>query len=157
MIENLNSQICEMIDICGGNDKSRFTKNELEMVRSRLEKEGYFVFDYAWEIITHFYKICFGPRGQYTANGYELLQLKHLKNRFCIDPAQIKDEYERIAEIGIELNDNLVPLGIYNGYYLVVGESKKIYIIVPGVALVGENFADFLCKYYDNEEPKWIN
>lgn len=156
MFEITDSKIQDMINICGSNNMERFNVYELEKVRKILEKAGYIIFDYAWNIITNFYKISFGSRGVYTLTGYSVVELQHLKNRFCINPTMIKDEYERIKEIGIEFNDYLVPLGIYNGYYLVVGKSQKIYIIVPGVAIVGNNFIDFLCKYYNNEEPQWI-
>lgn len=146
------AEISEMLDICGYN-KKRFDDSELDNMKKRLEREGYEIFDYAWGIVKSYYKMVFGCKTKPALTGYETVALAHLNGRFVINPLDICDEQERLEEIGKEIGDYLFPLGIYNGYYLVAGKSKRIYTIAPNIAVAGNDFEDFLCRFYRNEKP----
>lgn len=148
----MTSEILQMLDICGYNQK-RYDDNGLDNMKKQLEKEGYEIFDYAWNIVKNYYKMVFGRKTKPALTGYETIALAHLNGRFVINPLDIRDEYERLDEIGKEIGDCLFPLGIYNGYYLVAGKSKRIYTIAPNIAVAGDDFEDFLCRFYHNEKP----
>ena len=152
----MTKEIEEMLDICGYNRK-RFDDVELDDLKKQLENEGYEIFDYAWDIVKGCYKMVFGCKTKQTPNGYETVALAHLDGRFSVNPLKIRDEQERLCEIGKEINDCLFPLGIYNGYYLAVGKSRRIYALVPDIYVAGNNFEDFLCRFYRNEKPMPLN
>lgn len=153
----------KMLKACGYNDPKSST--EISCAIKDMEKEGYSVSDYTKKIISSFFKMSFNPQ---KINCSDLIMQSNkqllVKNRFTIDPTMtfLKEEVDRMEEVGDIIKDYIVPIGIYNGDFLSVGASDKIYSLVPSVkasvVLLGMNFDDFLLRYYHNSDPifTWI-
>ncbi|MDE6594052.1 MAG: SUKH-3 domain-containing protein [Oscillospiraceae bacterium] len=137
-----------------------------------LKEDGYVLFDYALEIIKNFGGFEVGPKGWYfkAENGGKLFKkhfipkgtfqytyFPHLQYIFTIDPTLVRDELDRMEFFGEYFSDYLIPLGIYDGNYLAVGKSRKVYEICPSIKayvnILGNDFPDFLNRYYANEPP----
>lgn len=150
--------IAKMLDVCGYSNYKSTT--EISCAIIDMENEGYIVSDYTKKIISEFFKMKFGPRSVKCNIGEKKGDtLSFLKNRFIIDPTitDLKEEIDRMEEVSSILGDYIVPIGIYNGDFLSVGFSKKIYSVVASVNarvdLLGIDFEDFLLRYYHNSLP----
>ncbi len=153
-----DTAVLEMVELCGYQKLKSFS--EIQAALKNMENEGYKLFDYAVAVISDFWKMRFGPQNRIYSNGkFQYKILSHLSNIFVIDPSinELKGEIDRFQEISEIISDSLIPLGIYSGNFLAVGESKKIYTIVPSinsyVYLLGRDFTDFLSRYYLNLQP----
>ena len=160
MINITDGRIAEMLDLCGYN---RPKSNErVNAAISDLQKENYILFDYAEEIIRKFYGMVFGAKMKRQIDGsFTDIHLEHLKHSFCINPKKAEDEFERFQECGNDVDDYLVPIGIYDGCYLAAGKSGKIYLLPSGpvnphIDLLGNDFEEFLARFYENKEPLYV-
>lgn len=148
--EDLN--IAKMLEVCGYNDPK--SPEEIACAIRDMEKEGYIVPEHTRKIISSYFKMHF-------ANNNPAVQDMpwYLKNRFTVDPTMtdLKEEIDRMEEVGSIIGDYIVPIGIYSGNILSVGASGKIYSVVASIKasvdLLGMDFDDFLLRYYNNSGP----
>jgi hypothetical protein len=111
-----------------------------------LATDNLYMFPKAEEILLEFGGIKIEERENYSKQSFE------------INPTRVIYEGDRILEYADLLKINLYPLGeSFGGYYfLVVSEDGRIYWLMDGIFIMGNNFDEALTKMILGHQPRLI-